>query len=244
MPRQVIPGVIEVLFPRALVHAFVVTADVPTLIDTGTPGGAGAIEAALHHGGLGLTDLKRIILTHAHADHAGNAAELAKRSGAEVHVSSGTAPLVSQGAEQAKPQPATPLGRVMVAFVKVALPWSVAAVEVQETLVEGGRIGPFEVLDTPGHQAGHVSLLWEERGVLFTGDAAANITRVGPHPAAEDPIRARESFQRLGSENFDVALFGHGRAITSAAAQRLSSPPRASWRAGSLASPRHWPAGR
>lgn len=45
--REVMPGILEVLFPRPLVHAFVVMADVPTLIDTGTPGGAGTIERAL-----------------------------------------------------------------------------------------------------------------------------------------------------------------------------------------------------
>lgn len=221
MSREVIPGVIEVLFPRALVHAFVVTADVPTLIDTGTPGGGATIESALRRAGLGLNDLERIILTHAHADHAGNAAELARRSGAEVHVSPATAAFVGQGNEQVKPHAATPLGRAIVPYVKLALPWSVEPVRVQETLVEAGRIGPFRVLETPGHQVGHVSLLWEERGVLFTGDAAANITRVGPHPAAEDPAEARGSFRRLGSEHFDVALFGHGRALTSRAAQRI-----------------------
>jgi len=48
MSREVVPGIFEVLFPRALVHAFIVIADVPTLIDTGPPGGAGSIERALH----------------------------------------------------------------------------------------------------------------------------------------------------------------------------------------------------
>ncbi len=221
MPREVIPGVIEVLFPRALVHAFLVTADVPTLIDTGTPDGTGAIEAALGQAGLGWSDLERILLTHAHADHAGNAAELARRSGAQVHVSPGTAPFVSQGSQQAKPSAATPLGHLMVPYVKMALPWRVQPVRVQETLVEARRVGPFRVLETPGHQAGHVSLLWEERGVLFTGDAAANLTRVGPHPAAEDPEQGRASARRLGRENFEVACFGHGRALRSSAARRI-----------------------
>lgn len=221
MPREVIPGVFEVLFPRAVVHAFLVIADVPTLIDTGTPGGAGSIKRALRQADLGISDVGRIILTHAHADHAGNAAEQARAGGARVHASLATALLVSRGAQQATPRAATPLGHAMVPYVKVALPWTVEPVEVQETLVEMGSLGPFRVLETPGHQVGHVSLLWQERGVLFTGDAAANISRVGPHPAAEDPAQARASFRRLGSENFDVALFGHGRALRSKAAQRI-----------------------
>ncbi|MGI8413224.1 MAG: MBL fold metallo-hydrolase [Solirubrobacteraceae bacterium] len=223
MAREVIPDVVEALFPRAAVHAFVVRADVPTLIDTGTPGDLGTVERALRRLGLDVGDLGRIILTHAHADHAGNAAVLAGRSGAEVHVSPGSAPYVTGGSEQARPRAATLLGHAMVPYVKVALPWKVARVRAQATLVEGAMIGPFAVLETPGHQAGHVSLLWEQRGVLFTGDAAANLTRIGPHPAAEDPAQARESFRRLGSEDYDVALFGHGRALTSNAGRRLRS---------------------
>jgi len=219
--REVIPGVFEVLFPRALVHAYVVIADVPTLIDTGTPGGARSVERALRNAGLSLRDVKRIILTHAHSDHAGNAAQLARSSGAEVHISPPTARFVSRGVQQAMPRPATPLGRVMVPYVKAALPWTVTPVESHETLVKEVSIGPFRVLDTPGHQVGHISVLWPDRGVLFTGDAAANITRLGPHPAAEDPAQARASFRQLGNESFEIALFGHGRAITSNAGQRI-----------------------
>lgn len=221
MAREVVSDVFEVLFPKVAVHAFVVLVDVPTLIDTGTPGAIGTIERALRRVGFDLRDLGRIILTHAHADHAGNAAELARRSGAEVHVSPGTAPFVHGGSEQARPQAATLLGRAMVPYVKVALPWRVDRVGARATLVDGAMIGPFRVLDTPGHQAGHVSLVWVQRGALFTGDAAANITRIGPHPAAEDAAQARESFRRLGSEDFEVALFGHGRALTSNASQRI-----------------------
>lgn len=223
MSRELLPGVVELLFPRALVHAYIVWADVPTLIDTGTPGGAGALIAALESSDLRIADVGRIVLTHAHADHAANAAQLARQSGAEVHVSPGAAPYVRDGREQGRPQAATALGRLMVPYVKVALPWQVEPCEVHETLVEGARVGPFRVLDTPGHQLGHVSLLWEERGVLFTGDAAANITALGPHPAADDPALARESFARLSREDFQAACFGHGRAMIGDAQQRFAS---------------------
>jgi len=221
MSREIVPGVVEVLFARALVHAYIVWADVPTLIDTGTPGAAKTLITALEASDLRPEDIGRIVLTHAHSDHAGNAAQLAQRSGAEVHVSPGTAPFVREGREQPRPQVATPLGKLMVPYVKAALPWRVEPVEVQETLVEGAMIGPFRVLETPGHQAGHVSLLWEERSVLFTGDAAANITALGPHPAADDPHRQSESFERLGREAFETACFGHGRALSAGAAGRF-----------------------
>lgn len=218
MARATIPAVTEILFPRAVVNAFVVEADVPTVVDTGTPGGTAKLVAALREAGHEPGDVGRIILTHRHSDHAGNAAELARITGAEVHIAAIDAPFVQEGREQPRPQAATPLGRVMVPYVKVALPWKVEPVAVQPTLADGAMVGPFRVIETPGHTAGHVSLLWEERGVLFAGDAAAHITAVGPHPAADDPGRARQSFVRLAGLEFEAACFGHGRTIIKGAA--------------------------
>lgn len=206
-------GVTELLFPTAVVNAFVLEADVLTVVDTGTPGGAGKVIKAIRGAGHEPGDVGRILVTHRHADHASNAAELARLTGAEVHVSPADAPYFRDGTEQPRPVPATPLGRVMVPYVKLALPWKLDPMAVQETLVDGVMVGPFRVIGTPGHTAGHVSLLWVERGILFTADAAAHITSVGPHPAADDPERARESFKRLAQEDFDVACFGHGRTI-------------------------------
>lgn len=218
-----LPGVTEILFPKAVVNAFLVEADVLTVIDTGTPGGAGKLLAAIAKAGHDAGDVGRILITHRHADHAGNAAELARRTGAEVHVAAAEAPFLRDGREQPRPQPATPLGRVMVPYVKLALPWKLEPVAVQETLSDGAAIGPFRVVATPGHTAGHVSLLWEERGILFTADAAANITGVGPHPVADDPATARESFRRLGTLGFDAACFGHGRTLASGAPRRFAA---------------------
>ena len=208
-----IHGVTTLMFPKAVVNAFLVDADVLTLIDTGTPGGAGKIVAALRAAGRAPGDLGRIVVTHRHADHAGNAAELARLTGAEVHMSPVDAPFLRDGHEQPKPRAATPLGRVMVPYVSVALPWRLEPAPALSTLVDGAAVGPFEVVATPGHTAGHVSLLWAARGILFTGDAAAHLTALGPHPVADDPELARESFRRLSSLDFDVACFGHGRPI-------------------------------
>ncbi len=221
MAREVIPDVFEVFFAKALVNAYVVRADVPTLIDTGTPGAARRLVKALRDSGHEPTEVGRILLTHRHADHASNAAELAALTGAEVHISPGDAPFVVEAREQPRPSAATPLGRGLVPYVKVALPWTLDAVAAQPTLVDGATIGPFRVVETPGHTSGHISLLWAERGILFTGDAAANITGVGPHPAADDPEQARATFDRLGDLEFEAACFGHGRTLRSAARKRF-----------------------
>jgi len=217
VPKQTLPGVTTVTFPRALVNAFLVEADVLTLIDTGTPGGVDKITAAIRGAGHGERDLARIVLTHRHSDHAANAAALARVTGAAVLCSPGDAPYIREGTEQPRPRPATPLGRLMVPYVKRSLPWSLSAVDVEDGLVGDAMVGPFRVIDTPGHTAGHVSLLWTDQGVLFAGDAAAHITSLGPHPAADDPPTARQSFASLGQLGFDAACFGHGRPLIGAA---------------------------
>jgi glyoxylase-like metal-dependent hydrolase (beta-lactamase superfamily II) len=219
MAREILPGVTEVTFPRALVNAYVVQADVPTLIDTGTPGGAGKLLSAARRAG---GDIERIILTHRHADHAGNAAELARTTRAEVLVAPMDAEYVTEAREQPRPRAATPIGHGLVAYVKVALPWTLDPVpDARPVLVDGESVGPFTVIATPGHTAGHVSLLWAERGLLFAGDAAANLTAVGPHPAADERTRARDSFAALARRDFDAVVFGHGRALTRNGADRF-----------------------
>lgn len=221
MPKELLPGVTMLTFPKALVNAFLVKADVLTLIDTGTPGGTDKLVSAIRSGGHGERELGRILLTHRHSDHASNAAELAQITGAEVQCSPADAPFIREGIEQPRPRAATPLGRVMVPYVKIALPWKLRGVAARESLTEGARIGPFQVIATPGHTAGHISLLWEERGILFAGDAAAHITSVGPHPAADDPATAKQSFASLSDHDFDVACFGHGRPLTRGAAAQF-----------------------
>ena len=92
MPHQVLPRITVFSFPRAVVNAFLVEADVLTLIDTGTPGGTAKILAGIRGAGHSERDLKRILLTHRHSDHAANAAELARITGATVHCSPVDAP--------------------------------------------------------------------------------------------------------------------------------------------------------
>jgi glyoxylase-like metal-dependent hydrolase (beta-lactamase superfamily II) len=80
--------------------------------------------------------------------------------------------------------------------------------------------------DTPGHTAGHVSYLLDRAGgVLFAGDAASGGPggRVGrsPGPVTDDREKAAASVARLAELDFDVAVFGHGPAVTGRAVDRF-----------------------
>ena len=81
---------IELPIPFAVgpVNAILIPGPEPVLVDTGLklPDCQAALEKGLAEQGLNMEDLKKIVITHAHVDHAGMAAYLAKRSGAEVWV--------------------------------------------------------------------------------------------------------------------------------------------------------------
>ncbi len=91
--------------------------------------------------------------------------------------------------------------------------------------VNDGETLPFaglQVISTPGHTAGHLSLLLpRDGGVLFVGDCATNYGRLGYGPIYEDVAAGEESLHRLAGLEFDVAAFSHGRPIRAHASDRF-----------------------
>ena len=79
------------------------------------------------------------------------------------------------------------------------------------------------MIHTPGHTPGHVSLLLQrDGGVLFVGDAAANLLgRLGRPFVSTDPAAVAASAARLAALDFEIAVFGHGTAIRGGAALRF-----------------------
>lgn len=67
------------------------------LIDGGVPGSAPLIEANIRKLGFELHDVKWILNSHAHSDHAGDIAQLAHDTGAQVIANAADAPLLERG---------------------------------------------------------------------------------------------------------------------------------------------------
>jgi glyoxylase-like metal-dependent hydrolase (beta-lactamase superfamily II) len=92
---------------------------------------------------------------------------------------------------------------------------------VDRQLHEGDRVAGFEVLDVPGHSAGHVAFWRESDGVLILGDVLANIDQLTGLPGLHepkpyltpDPVRNRESARRLAKLEPKLVLFGHGKPL-------------------------------
>jgi glyoxylase-like metal-dependent hydrolase (beta-lactamase superfamily II) len=82
----------------------------------------------------------------------------------------------------------------------------------EELAIAGG----IRALHTPGHTPGHLAfLLPRDGGVLFAGDAAANVFRLGMPIGmfTADRQQAKESVRKLAALEFEVACFGHGRVL-------------------------------
>ena len=92
------PALIDLLHlgrPRVLA-AYLVADPEPTLIDCGPVSCLGALERALGDRGLRIGELRHLLLTHIHLDHAGAAGALVARSPRlTVHVSEAGAPTCS-----------------------------------------------------------------------------------------------------------------------------------------------------
>jgi len=90
MLTQVIDGLHQIVLPTpykvGTVNCYVSLTEPVTLIDTGIKGAESraALEAELAALDLRVSDLRRVIITHAHADHYGQAAEIVRASNAEV----------------------------------------------------------------------------------------------------------------------------------------------------------------
>jgi glyoxylase-like metal-dependent hydrolase (beta-lactamase superfamily II) len=198
------------------VNAFVLEDNGLTLVDTGLPGSTDQVFAA---------DIKHIILTHLHADHSGNAAEIQRQTNARVYAHHLDAHLLEQGVS-GRPLTQTP-GLVNKLIYKLVIKGpitSVAPVAVDEKLSDGDvlpLLGGIQVVHTPGHSAGHVALLLPSEGVLIAADLCSHVLGLAYSTLYEDRALGQQSILKAAALSFDTAVFGHGRPLHGRANEQL-----------------------
>lgn len=221
--EQVDPdGTIWRLFQRGPlpvnIHA-VATDDGVILIDTGNSGRPGELAGALAtiEAELGQK-LSAIALTHAHPDHCGATAELAKARDVPVYTHAEEVPFLL-GLRSLREVPA------WWGFIAApAPPQPLAAAQVQ-LLPDGGRAGPLLAVHTPGHTPGHLAFYHARAATWFSGDVVISVAPWlhGPlWPFTYDIGLVRRSAQRLLEHGpFQTLCMGHGRPVRDRAETRL-----------------------
>ncbi|MFC0506287.1 MBL fold metallo-hydrolase [Micromonospora costi] len=210
---------------RALVNSYALVDDdgSVTLVDCGVKRAPARIVRGLAAIGKSPADVVRIVLTHAHPDHAGGAAEVARRTGAPVVAHAADVEYARAG--QAPPRdPTVSGGRLFARLSGGRFP----AVEVAEPLADGDLLpvaGGLRVVHTPGHSPGHVSLLHEPTRVLITGDALFNVAgiRWPVKVLCTDFRMTQETAHVLGELEYDLAAFTHGPEIADNAREQVRS---------------------
>ncbi len=238
------------------VNVHVILRDPVTLIDCGplTEEAWDALGAGLKRFGLGVSDVKRILLTHGHQDHYGLAGRVSDASGAALY---GGALDRRNFRQERNPRLLLDnLARggfgVLTRFAVMA---SVSGVDRFAKPLEawdelaGGETLPGDgwsvsVRATPGHTPGCLTFEIPEAGVLFTGDTV--LKEITPNAVVdEDPeepgrpfrsvTRYFETLREIGKTNAGSTLLtGHGAPVADWAAHRKTLDRRYGLRVGQI----------
>jgi glyoxylase-like metal-dependent hydrolase (beta-lactamase superfamily II) len=162
-----------------------------TLVDCGiyagneSDGGTAALSDGLATHGLGVEDVRRLVITHAHIDHYGLAGEIVRRTGADLwmHVRADADIAKYRNPDEAVDRRRDMLnehglfGERLAGASSGLREWmpvmpSVAEATTRlhggETFLAGGR--SWEIVHTPGHSPGHVCLWSPADRLLLSGD--------------------------------------------------------------------------
>ncbi|MBV9851501.1 MAG: MBL fold metallo-hydrolase [Armatimonadetes bacterium] len=212
------------------VHAFLIDdGSELTLIDTLYDTDARRVVSAIEGLGRSTSDLRHIILTHAHRSHLGGLAALKRLSGATVYAHEWEADIIAgeRKAQGITLRPMHPLLTWLPVYpLQLGLTLGLAPhppCPVDQWVEDGDRIGPLQVLHTPGHSPGHLAFHWPERRALFAGDAVATWPKFSPGwPAFNlNTTEHRRSLGRMAALDVDVVAVGHGEPITAAGTERV-----------------------
>lgn len=161
------PGLHMVRGMMSVPHVLV-DAEGAVLLDTGFPGDVRQIRRVMAQAGVGPRDVRAILLTHGHIDHAGNAAELRAWTGAPVYAHPLERPHV------AGIYPYRGYARVTGVLEAIARPVTrYRPVAIDVDLADGDELpfwGGLRVVHLPGHTVGHCGFYSAKHDLLFSGD--------------------------------------------------------------------------
>ncbi|MSQ06410.1 MAG: MBL fold metallo-hydrolase [Dehalococcoidia bacterium] len=229
--HQILPNLYQL--PVGGTSVFVIVEDTITVVDAGWRTSGRRVVEFVQRLGRAPQEISLIVSTHYHADHIGGMAHVKARTGGRVAVHEAEVPYVQghPGARMPNPFQNTVVGLLMTPLLAVMQPRPFA-VDLQ--LHDGDRLSPLggmEIVHTPGHTPGSISLYFPQHGLLIAGDALEykggwlDRRRQLGLPSgmvSSDMAQARESVLKLAKLDLEVLCFSHFPPIQGGAGPSLS----------------------
>lgn len=173
--------------PR-FVYVYLIFSESISLIDSGVAGGEQAIFDYLKEMGRGPEEISLLILTHSHPDHIGAARAVQATSGCEIAAHEAEKSWIEDVDLQSRERPVPGFQTLVGGSV------GVSRVLQEGDVLDLGRSLCLDVLHTPGHSKGSLSLWLPEEGLLFSADA---VPVPGEMPIFDDLAASIASIERL-----------------------------------------------
>ncbi len=180
------------------VYCYTIYGDKVCLVDTGVAGSESMIFDHLRGVGHDPSEIRTIVQTHSHPDHIGSTKAI-----------KGVPTVMWRSITRREGGWRTSTRSSQNAQCQGSMVWWEVRSPVDRALNDGDHLElgdglTLEVIHTPGHSSGSISLFLREEGVLITGDA---VPLVGEMPVYEDATASMRSVERLlGIDGVKVLL--------------------------------------
>jgi len=221
LAREIVPGLYQVRTRGS--RCYLIVEDEITLIDSGNPGSGERILTALKELGRSPADIARILITHYHIDHVGGLPEIQKFAPGKTGVHIAEAAHVESDQPLPNPFQHPLLAKVIQPYLLRNDPGRARVDVVLQDGDELPALGGLRIVHTPGHTAGHISILFPNRGVLLVGDSMQykfGRLMLPSRLFSEDMTEAAASIRKMAGLEFETLVFSHFRPILGGADQR------------------------
>jgi glyoxylase-like metal-dependent hydrolase (beta-lactamase superfamily II) len=178
-------------------NIYVIGKENAVIVDTGVGNATNSVWPQLEELKIAPVNVKGVVLTHAHHDHAMGAFVILERADPKVFVHKRDT-------------------------AHIAMRFGGNLVKVEEGDLIHTELGPFQVILTPGHTGGSICLYSEEEKILFSGDTVFPDGSFGRFDGESGSLEAIvESLRKLTEIDVDVMLPGHGSPVFEGAREHI-----------------------
>jgi len=202
-----------------MANAYIIKNENSVIVDTGVKGNIEKIFTVMRDNGIEKESLKAIIITHAHDDHYGNAAELKKITGAEIIIHKKDHETMKAG-ENVPFKARNLFGKFILNFIKNnGINSKVDGIQA-DTVISGKTYDLSEygvdarIIHTPGHTPGSVCVAVGEEHIII-GDLLMgkimNPAKPGYPIWVDDISSLNRSIKKMRDMNFKKWYPAHGK---------------------------------